>query len=290
MIIFYFVIFIFGLIIGSFLNVVIFRLENGEKMVNDRSKCLHCKHFLIWSDLIPVLSFIFLKRKCRYCGKNISWQYPLVELGTGILFVLALNFEFRISNFESISNFQFLISQYSDVLIFMSYLLFIISSLIIIFVYDLKHYIIPDKVIYPAIIVASIYRIFEILKFNHLDLIQNSKLEIGNLITVFNPFSAAIFSGAFFYAIIVITRGKGMGGGDVKLGFLMGLILSWPLVLLSLFLSFIIGSVVGIFLIFLGNKKMKSVIPFGPFLVLGTFIALFWGERIVGWYLSMIIY
>lgn len=292
MIIFYFIIFIFGLIIGSFLNVVIFRLENGEKMVNDRSKCLHCKHFLIWSDLIPVLSFIFLKRKCRYCGKNISWQYPLVELGTGILFVLVMNHELGIMNHEYlISNIfaQGAIACLGGGLVsgwqFLTLLfwLYIISVLIAIFVYDLKHYIIPDKVIYPAIVVAFVYKIFEILKFNHLDL-------IGNLITIFNPFIAAILAGAFFYAIIVITRGKGMGGGDVKLGFLMGLILGWPLVLLSLFLSFIIGSVVGIFLIFLGNKKMKSVIPFGPFLVLGTFIVLFWGERIVGWYLSMIIY
>lgn len=266
MLLFYFFIFVLGLIIGSFLNVVIFRLENEEKMVNDRSKCLHCKHFLIWSDLIPVLSFIFLKRKCRYCGENISWQYPLVELGTGILFIMAFGIWYWVSN-----------------IFYLLFLFYIISVLIVIFVYDLKHYIIPDKVIYPAIVVAFVYKIFEILKFNHLDL-------IGNLITIFNPFIAAILAGAFFYAIIIITKGKGMGGGDMKLGFLMGLILGWPLVLLSLFLSFIIGSVVGIFLIFLGNKKMKSVIPFGPFLVLGTFIALFWGERIVGWYLSMIIY
>ena len=291
MLLFYFFIFVLGLIIGSFLNVVIFRLENGEKMVNDRSKCLHCKHFLIWSDLIPVLSFIFLKRKCRYCGKNISWQYPLVELGTGVLFILILNSQFPIFNEFSISNF---FAQDGTILgwqfLTLAFWFYIISVLIVIFVYDLKHYIIPDKVIYPAIIVTLGFNLLNDIIINN-----NSQFSILNFQSIFNSqftnlLFAAILSSAFFYAIIVITRGKGMGGGDVKLGFLMGLILGWPLVLLSLFLSFIIGSVVGIFLIFFGNKKMKSVIPFGPFLVLGTFIALFWGERIIGWYLSMIIY
>ncbi|MEA2098243.1 MAG: prepilin peptidase [Patescibacteria group bacterium] len=269
MLLFYIIIFVFGLIIGSFLNVVIFRLENGEKIVNDRSKCLHCKHFLGWYDLIPVLSFILLKRKCRYCGRSISIQYPLVELGTGILFMMIMmimNYESGIMNQELLSTFYFLL---------------IASALIVIFVYDLKHYIIPDKVIYPAIVITFIYRMFEILKFNHSDL-------IGILNQILYLLFPAVLAGGFFYAIVVITKGKGMGGGDIKLGFLMGLILGWPLVLVALFLSFIIGSVVGIFLVFAGNKKMKSMIPFGPFLVLGTFISLFWGERIMKWYLNLL--
>ena len=271
MLLFYFIILILGLIVGSFLNVVIFRLENGEKIVNDRSKCLHCKHILAWYDLIPVLSFIFLKGRCRYCGERISWQYPAVEIATGILFIIVFSIQYSVFS-----------------IFYLLFWFYIVSALIVIFVYDLKHYIIPDKVIYPAIAITFIYRMFEILKFSHLDLIGNWKLEIGNLITVFNPFIAAILASAFFLSIVLLTHGRGMGGGDVKLGFLMGLILGWPLVLIALFLSFIIGSVIGIFLILVGNKKMKSMIPFGPFLVLGTFIALFWGKGIMEWYLNMI--
>ena len=291
MFLFYSIIFILGLIIGSFLNVVIFRLESGEKIVNDRSKCLRCKHVLAWYDLIPVFSFIFLKGSCRYCKKKISWQYPTVEIATGILFVLIFNFQFSIFNEFSIFNFsalggpalgwQFLLS--------ISYLLFIASSLIVIFAYDIKHYIIPDKVIYPAIAVALGFNLFNDVIINN-----NFQFPIFNFQSILNSqflnfLFSAILAGGFFYAIVVITKGRGMGGGDVKLGFLMGLILGWPLVLIALFLSFIIGSVVGIFLILVGNKKMKSMIPFGPFLVLGTFIALFFGKGIVEWYFNMII-
>jgi prepilin signal peptidase PulO-like enzyme (type II secretory pathway) len=294
----YTMIFIFGLIVGSFLNVVIFRLENGEKIINDRSKCLHCGHVLAWYDLIPVLSFLFLSGKCRYCRKKIFWQYPLVELSTGILFVLITNyglynnFQSRvlgISNFQLISNIQFLDNiQYP--ILHLLFWFFIVSALIIVFVYDLKHYIIPDKIVYLAISITFIYRLFEVLKFGHWGLIGNWKLEIGNLTTILNPFVAAILASVFFLSVVLLTKGKGMGGGDVKLGFLMGLILGWPMVLVALFLSFILGSTVGIFLILTGQKKMKSMIPFGPFLVLGTFIALFWGERAAKWYLDMIIY
>jgi len=275
------IIFVFGLIVGSFLNVVIFRLENGGKIVNDRSKCLHCKHILEWYDLIPILSFIFLKGKCRYCKRSISIQYPLIELLTGVLFILIFNFQFSIFNEFLIFNFQFLS---------LLFWLYITAIFIVIFAYDLKHYIIPDKIIYPAIAITSAYKLFEILEFGHWDLIGNWKLEIGNLITAFNPFIAAILASTFFLSIVLFTRGKGMGGGDVKLAFLMGLLLGWPVILLSLFSSFILGSFVGICLILIGKKKMGSMIPFGPFLIIGTFVGLFWGERIVKWYLDIIIY
>ena len=251
------IIFIFGLIIGSFLNVVIFRLENGGKIVNDRSKCLHCGHTLEWYDLIPVLSFIFLKSKCRYCNNKISWQYPIVELATGILFILIFNIQYSI--------------------LFLLFWFYITSIFIVIFIYDLKHYIIPDKVIYPAIIIATGFNLF-----------NNIQYSIFNIQSIFNFLFPAFLASGFFYAIIIITKGKGMGGGDVKLAFLMGLLLGWPIILLSLFSSFILGSLVGIFLILIGKKKMGSAIPFGPFLIIGTFMGLFWGEKIIKWYLNLI--
>jgi prepilin signal peptidase PulO-like enzyme (type II secretory pathway) len=286
----YIIIFIFGLIVGSFLNVVIFRLENGEKIINDRSKCMHCGHVLAWYDLIPVLSFLFLSGKCRYCRKKIFWQYPLVELGTGILFLLIFSFQFSIFNEFSISNFQ-LISNIRYPILHLLFWFFIVSALIIVFVYDLKHYIIPDKVIYPAIIATLGFDLFNGIVVNNN--FQSRVLGISNFQSILNSqflnfLFSAILASAFFYAIVIITRGKGMGGGDVKLGFLMGLILGWPLVLIALLLSFILGSIVGIFLILTGKKKMKSMIPFGPFLVLGTFMALFFGEGIIKWYLNLL--
>jgi len=293
MFILYLFIFIFGLVIGSFLNVVIFRLEKGGKMINDRSKCLHCSRILAWYDLVPILSFIFLKGKCRYCGKPISFQYPLVELATGILFVLILDYTLQINE---------LVNYGLQFLLFLFYYLFIAGVLIVIFVYDLKHYIIPDRVIYPTIFVA--------LGFNLLNDFFDNNFRLFNFsISQFHDFSssnlqflifniqnsqfinylfAAILAGVFFLSIVILTCGKGMGGGDVKLGFLMGVVLGWPAVMAALFLSFILGSVVGVFLILAGKKKMKSEIPFGPFLVLGTFVAIFWGREIIGWYFGII--
>lgn len=265
MLILYLIIFILGLIVGSFLNVVIYRLENGEKIVNDRSRCLSCKHTLAWYDLVPVLSFIFLKGKCRYCNNKISWQYPLVEIGTGVLFILMLNL-FNTPPTPSLEG-----NYFQCPILHLAFWFYIISSLIVIFVYDLKHYIIPDKVIYPAIIAA--------LGFNLFSNFHNS-LFLNNIF-------AAFIAGLFFYAIVIVTKGKGMGGGDIKLAFLMGLILGWPVIIFSVFLAFISGSIVGIYLILTGKKKMKSMVPFGPFLIFGTFAGLFWGKEIVKWYFNL---
>ena len=212
---------------------------------------------------------MFLKNKCRYCNSKISWQYPLVEIGTGILFVAIFNFQFSIFNEYLIFNIQYF---------YLLFWFYITAVLIVIFAYDLKHYIIPDKVIYPAIIIATGFNLF-----------NNIHHSIFNIQSIFNLLFPAFLASGFFYAIIIITRGKGMGGGDVKLAFLMGLILGWPIILLAIFLAFILGSIAGIFLILIGKKKMGSMIPFGPFLIIGTFIGLFWGEGIVKWYLEFLL-
>ena len=131
------IVFIFGLIVGSFLNCVVYRLEQDSSFLGGRSFCPLCKHKLSWRDLIPVFSFLILKGKCRYCQQKISWQYPLVELVTGFLFFLVFHY-----------------TRYD--IPYIVYGLIITAFLIIIFVYDLKHYLIPDKVIYPAILVSGI--------------------------------------------------------------------------------------------------------------------------------------
>jgi leader peptidase (prepilin peptidase)/N-methyltransferase len=265
-------VFLFGLSVGSFLNVVICRLETKNSIFFSRSHCPECGAVLKCRHLIPLLSFLIQKGRCSYCGQKISWQYPLVELTTGLLFLLIFNFQFSISNQFSILNSQTLI---------LLYYLAIVCFLIIIFVYDLKHYIIPDKILFPAVIIAVLYRLFEILNFNNWGnwgLFKNWQLAVGNLEKLANPFIAGAGAAFFFLLLVLVSKGKWMGLGDVKLVFLMGLVLGWPNILAALFLSFLTGAIAGLVLIVLGRKTMKSEIPFGPFLTASTIIILVFGN------------
>ena len=266
-----FFVFIFGLCIGSFLNCVIYRLEQ-KKSLKGRSFCPHCKHKLLWKDLFPVFSFLFLKGKCRYCHKKISIQYPLVELATGLIFIIIFNLKFEILN-------QFEIFKFLN----LAFLFYIAGSLIVIFVYDLKQYIIPDKVLFPAIIITFIFRILE---FWNLGLFRNFKLEIGNSATILNFLLAALIASGFFFIIWLISGGRWMGFGDVKLAILMGFLLGMPNVLAALFLAFLFGAIIGIILMVFKKKSLKSEIPFGPFLIAGTFAAIIYGNQIIQWYLN----
>ena len=242
-------VFIFGVCIGSFLNCYIYRLEQ-EKTLNGRSFCPNCKHFLSWLDLFPVFSFLFLKGKCRYCKEKISIQYPLVELAGGILFLAIFNPHNILQ-----SVFYWLISCF----------------LIIIFVYDLKHYIIPDKILFPAIIITLVFNLIPPYNFHQI---------------IFNFVGAAVASG-FFLAIFVFSKGKWMGFGDVKLAILMGLLLGLANVLVALFLAFFFGAIIGVIMMVFEKKNLRSEIPFGPFLIAGTFSAIFFGSQIIQWYMSL---
>jgi prepilin signal peptidase PulO-like enzyme (type II secretory pathway) len=256
---FSFAVFVLGLSVGSFLNVVICRLQTKELILFSRSHCPKCRAVLRWYDLIPVLSFLIQRGKCRYCGKRISWQYPIVEISTACLFLLIFNFKFLILN-------EFLILNFINLF----YYFFIVSLLIIIFVYDLKHYIIPDKIVYPAILVSGIWLLLGVLP---------GVLPLGGDFLShakgWTPILAALLASGFFLSLVLVSQGKWLGLGDVKLAFLMGLILGWPNILLALFLAFFSGAIVGIGLIVAGKKNIKSEIPFGPFLAGATIIAMF---------------
>jgi leader peptidase (prepilin peptidase)/N-methyltransferase len=243
-----FFIFVFGLAVGSFLNALIFRLKSKENVVLSRSHCDHCGQKLGWQDLIPLLSFLWLKAKCRHCGNRISWQYPLVELATGFLFVLAA------------------LPSFFDPWFFV-FALLIISLLVVIFVFDLKHYLIPDQIVYSGMFVSLVWQLFR-----------------GN---VLNSLLAGLGASLFFLAIVLFSEEKWMGWGDVKMALFMGLLLGFPNVLVALFLSFFLGSLVGISLIVAKRKGLKSEIPFGPFLSLATLITLFWAKEIINWYLKL---
>ncbi len=254
----YFDIFLLGLIFGSFLNTVIYRLHSKEDFLVGRSTCPHCGHVLAWDDLIPVFSFIFLGGKCRYCRKKISWQYPLVEFITGLLFLGIFH-----------QNINLIFDFLGFGILKLSYLFFVTCSLVIIFVYDLKHYIIPNKVVYPLIVISGLWHLVHFFFFT---------LDLNQLL---NFFVTGFWTAAFFWTVYTLTSGKGMGMGDVKLGFFIGLFLGYPEVLISLFLSFLIGALVSFFLIIFAGKGFKSKVPFGPFLISGLFLILFLGEYLL---------
>lgn len=242
-----FVIFLYAIAIGSFLNVLADRFARNESVVKGRSYCESCKKTLGLLDLVPVFSFLFLRGRCRYCRKKLSWYYPIVEITTGILFVYTFWW------LQPLVNPSFNLIYY----------FFLVSSLIVIFFADIKYGIIPDKVLFPAIIISFLYILLTIphLFFSHL--------------------LSAIGAFLFFFLIFFLTRGKGMGFGDVKFAFLIGLVLGFPNIIVAFYIAFLTGALISLILIAGGKKKLRgSTIPFGPFMVFGMFIALYFGEYI----------
>jgi len=232
--------FLFGASIGSFLNVVVYRLNQGLSPLQGRSYCPKCRTKIAWYDNVPLLSFFLLKGKCRSCHSPISWQYPLVELATALLTFFVVNY-----------------LSFSDPLKLIYYL-FITYVLIAIFVSDLRYETIPDKISYPAIGAALVYSL---------------TLGISYLLS-------GLGAGLFFLLLVLFTRGRGMGVGDIKLAGLMGLVLGWPRIIVALYLAFLTGAVVGGILILIRRKRFGEHIPFGPFLAGATWVSLFWGEQI----------
>jgi prepilin signal peptidase PulO-like enzyme (type II secretory pathway) len=255
---------VLGLIIGSFLNVVIYRLDMAETLMG-RSHCRHCKTQISWYDNIPFFSFLLLRARCRKCEKKISWQYPIVEAATGIVFAIIAWKFFVLLDTQS----WFLTGYY----------LIAFSALIVIFVYDLLHMEIPMVVLWSGIFFAILCNL--ILDWNLLqaNILLDSHTYAGTL--------GAFIAFVFFYLLSTFSHEKWMGMGDVFLVILLGLIVGWPKIILALFLAFFIGAIYGIVLIVLKLKKLNSQVPFAPFLIGGTFIALLWFEGITTWYFKL---
>jgi prepilin signal peptidase PulO-like enzyme (type II secretory pathway) len=250
------VLFIVGLCVGSFLNVVVDRIPNNESILYGRSYCDKCKKKLGWLELIPIVSFFLLKRKCKSCKAKISWQYPIVELATGIMFVVTYLFLI----FNQIQNLSLFNTYY---ILHTTYYLLLASSLIAIFVTDLKYGIIPDKVLVFMLAVIIPYSI-----------LLNKNFLLSSFIAAFGAF-------LFFLLLFLFTKSKGMGLGDVKLAFIMGFLLNSPKIIVALYIAFLTGAIVSIILVLWGKKKFgKSTVPFAPFMVFGTFAAMFLGDQI----------
>ena len=247
------IIFIFGMCIGSFLNVCIYRLPESKSIADPpRSICPSCKSHIRFYDNMPVLSYIWLKGRCRNCNAPISFRYPLVELMNGIVAV-ALLFKFGLS-VESLVYFVF------------------ISSLIVITFIDLDHQIIPDIITLPGIpmgLIASFALPTITLKASALGLLIGG----GSLWFV-------------AWAYNLIAHRDGMGGGDIKLLAMIGTIVGWKGVIFTIFTSSVAGSCVGITMMLIKGKNMKFAIPFGPFLSIGAIAYVFFGAQFIAWYLN----
>lgn len=239
---------IFGLTIGSFLNVLIDRSPFSQSVLWGRSYCDHCKKTLRWFELIPLLSYIAQLGKCRRCHKYLRVQYPFVEAVTGLLFgIIFWMFQDKL-----------FMGNWTE----FSAMIFFASAAIVIVVADARFQLIPDTSI-VLIVIASLIRWIEMP--------QNI---LVSMISAFGSFS-------LFYFLWWITHKKGMGFGDVKLACALGLFLSFPKIIVALYVAFLTGALVGVILIIVKYAGLKSKIAFGPFLIFGALVAVFWGSAII---------
>lgn len=253
-----------GFCFGSFVNAFVWRLHEDKNWVNARSECTKCHHKLKALDLVPLLSWIWLKGKCRYCHRKISLQYPVIEATVPILFLLAYTFwPVPIKGSEAV--------------IFALWLL-ITTGLVALAIYDLRYMLLPTKLVYALLLIALVMSVLTIAISN------------GPLATSVGMLGGSLVGGGIFYILHTISKGKWIGGGDVRLGFLLGLLVATPLrSFLLIFIASLIGAVVSLTLMSISKLKRTSLIPFGPFLISGLFVVQFFGQHIINWYKSLFI-
>lgn len=272
--------FIFGLICGSFVTALVWRLREQELISNSHSKhskqtlaelsivkgrsmCPVCHHQLSSVDLLPVFSWLLQQGKCRYCKTHISGEYPLIELFTALAFVCSYIY------------WPYTTSSAVGIFSLISWLT-ILVGLIALFVYDLKWFILPNRIIFPLISLAIVRQLVLVLYFQDINLILGS---IYGIVVLFG----------LFYLIFQISGGKWIGGGDVKIGLLIGIIVGGPLMaLLVLFIASLSGTIYSLPLITSGRLKKQHTIPFGPFLIFATYIVVLFGAHIINWYKTLL--
>jgi leader peptidase (prepilin peptidase)/N-methyltransferase len=288
--IYYFLIFCGGTFIGSFLNLVSDRIINGEPILFGRSHCDFCKKPLGPKNLIPILSFFIQKGKCAFCGKKLSKFYPVSEVLAGLAFVLATYYSGILKSLTFRDFWDFL------------FLAIVLCLLIIIFLADAKYYLIPDSLVYLATGLSVLFIIggyamdlfmlykklstdpfgMYLLKVGFFDLQVKGVLQSLGMTLV-----SAIGIALFFLMLVWVTKERGMGSGDIKLGLLIGVFNGFPGNLVAIFLGFIFGSVYSLFLIVLKGKTLKDTVPFGPFLIIGSVISLLYSADILNWYIHL---
>lgn len=243
---------IFGLIIGSFLNVCIYRIPREESISFPPSHCTNCNKKIKWYDLIPVISFMFLKGKCRNCGSKISIRYPLIETLNGILYLI-------------------LYLQFGITLKALSFM-FLVSLLIVVSLIDID--------------TTDVYFKTSLTGYVGVTLFIAVSYFTGTDKNFFNNIYGALLGGGFILLIYLLSRGRGMGLGDAEICAYCGAFLGLKLTVVMLFFSVVLGGIIGVLLILFKIKSRKDYIPFGPYIALGTLVAIFFGNSIISWYLG----
>lgn len=247
-----------GIGVGSFLNAWMWRSKKGTSILKGRSACVHCSYTLTFRDLVPIFSYIVLKGKCRKCKKQIPSKYPVVEAVTGLMFALtALAFDPNLSG-PILQMWGYFLA-----------LLVVTVLLIFTFFYDYEYGEILDR---TSLIPAGIW--FALA------------WGMGWMGPV-DMLWGVLIAGGFFLTQFVVSKGKWIGGGDVRFGVFMGVLLGWQGTLLALFLAYIMGAIVGSIMMAAKKTKMTSTIPFGTFLAIATWIAIFYGEEMISWYVGL---
>jgi len=251
---------LFGLCVGSFLNVCIHRLPLGRSIVRPRSACPRCHGKIHWYDNVPLFSYLALQGKCRHCGARIPARYILVELLTTALSVATFY------HFQSLPE-------------YLIYFCFLVAPLIVVTFIDLEHRLIPDVISIPGIFAGAMARLAFI------------KPGIPYTPVLIDIILGILVGGGFLCIVGLgyefLKKQEGLGGGDVKLASMLGAFFGWKAIIFILLLSSLLGSIVGLFLIFVMRKGLKYAMPFGPFLVAAAYIYLFFGERVLNWYLGL---
>lgn len=254
---------VFGLILGSFVNALVWRLHEGRDWVNERSECPKCHHKLGTKDLVPVLSYLWLKGKCRYCKKPIE-DTPLAELLVPALFVIS--YLFWPLPLEGTGLFQFII-----------WLVFIVGF-VALAIYDLRWFLLPNKIVFPLTGLAILETITRVVVFN-----EDWRIIIGAA-------SGGLVVGGLFYLLFQMSDGKWIGGGDVKLGAVLGILAGSTLGgAFVLFVASMAGMLSALPALMKGKAHRKSHIPFGPFLILGLIVVQLWGQPVIDWYLNLLV-
>lgn len=241
--------FIIGSIIGSFINVVIYRLPKSKSIVNPPSACPSCGNRLKWFDMIPILSYIFLKGRCRYCRAKISIIYPIVEILTALTFM-------------------FVYVKFGFSLYALKFIIFLTLIIAVSFI-DLREGVVPDAIVIPGCGVAILFSLFE-----------GKQIFLQSLLGL-------TFLGIIFLIIIILSRG-GMGEGDITLGAMIGAFVGFKFSIVVFVLSFILGAIFGVIAILFLKKKGKDAIPFGPYLGIASFIVVFFGSKFIDLYYRLL--
>lgn len=251
-----------GLTLGSFANAAVWRLKERRDILHERSECVHCHHQLAWYDLIPVVSWLTLKGRCRYCKKPISWQYPAVELAVALYFVLSyLLWPLPLESGVHIAQFA----------LWLSFGL----GLAILFVYDLRWFLLPDRVVFPLIGLGLLSFIVREAPLSPFEPVNFTVQLVVSLVPI----------AGFYYLLYRLSGGRWVGFGDVKLGIFMGLALGWQLALLTLVLANVFGSLVTVPGLMTKKLSRTAKVPFGPFLIAAFVVSGLFGPAIIGWYL-----